>query len=228
MEVRKHIHTERELFLSLVTSTSFPSASIRVDSFEVFLGRGNNIFPIPDIFPKCDLEKYCYNKFNNISHVQMSNTQTYSFTIRNIIQCIWACISLLIRWCAIYPKVAILRRPGSELQSAKRLSARMRIYRVRQGIRFPCQTWLNNTQRRYHLSQQTMGVLIIILFYATLHVSAYKQAIFRCLLTNHKKPKRSATVISPWIHRVMILHSSCIYIEIQYKYTTCTRRDPTP
>jgi hypothetical protein len=34
-----------------------------------------------------------------------------------------------------------------------------------------------------------MGVLFIILFYATLHVSAYKQAIFRCLLTNQKKPK---------------------------------------
>jgi hypothetical protein len=26
----------------------------------------------------------------------------------------------------------------------------------------------------------------IILFYATLHVSAYKQAIFKCFLTNHK------------------------------------------
>jgi hypothetical protein len=32
-----------------------------------------------------------------------------------------------------------------------------------------------------------MGVLFIILFYATLHVSAYKQAIFKCFLTNHKK-----------------------------------------
>jgi hypothetical protein len=48
--------SEKELFSSLVTSTSFPSASIRVDSFEVFLRRGNNIFPIPDIFPNCDLE----------------------------------------------------------------------------------------------------------------------------------------------------------------------------
>jgi hypothetical protein len=49
----------------------------------------------------------------------------------------------------------------------------------------------NNTQRRYHLSQQTMGVLFIILFYATLHVSAYKQAIFRCLLCN---------IMTRWIH----------------------------
>jgi hypothetical protein len=28
-----------------------------------------------------------------------------------------------------------------------------------------------------------------LLFFATLHVSAYKQTIFRCLLTNHKNPK---------------------------------------
>jgi hypothetical protein len=48
-----------------------------------------------------------------------------------------------------------------------------------------CCAQYNNTQWRYHLSQQTMGVLFIILFYATLHVSAYNQAIFRCLLTNH-------------------------------------------
>jgi hypothetical protein len=47
----------------------------------------------------------------------------------------------------------------------------------------------NNTQWMYHLSQPTMGVLFIILFYSTLHVSAYEQAIFRCLLTNHKNPK---------------------------------------
>jgi hypothetical protein len=31
-----------------------------------------------------------------------------------------------------------------------------------------------------------MGVLFIILFNTALHVSAYKQAIFRCFLINHK------------------------------------------
>jgi hypothetical protein len=35
-----------------------------------------------------------------------------------------------------------------------------------------------------------MGVLFIILFYATLHVSAYKQAILRGLLTNHKNTQK--------------------------------------
>jgi hypothetical protein len=37
-----------------------------------------------------------------------------------------------------------------------------------------------------------------LLFYTALHVSAYKQAIFRCYLTNYKKVK--LLNFTPWIH----------------------------
>jgi hypothetical protein len=64
-----------------------------------------------------------------------------------------------------------------------------------------CCAQYNNTQRRYHLSQQTMDVLFIILpHYMFRPISRPSSSAFRQIA------KRSRYwVISPWIHRVMIL-----------------------
>lgn len=87
------------LRLSLVTSTSFPSASIRVDSFEAFLGRGNNTFPTPDIFSLCVLQTtattYLFQTSTTQPHHPLNVRREFHY----------------IGWCAIYRTVAILRRP---------------------------------------------------------------------------------------------------------------------
>jgi hypothetical protein len=59
---------------------------------------------------------------------------------------------------------------------------------------------------------QTMRVLFII--YAALHVSAYKQAIFKCYLTILQRS--SYWIFTPWIHWVTLLYycSRVFYIYI--------------
>jgi hypothetical protein len=57
-----------------------------------------------------------------------------------------------------------------------------------------------------------------LLFYTALHVSAYKQAIFRCYLTILQKGQVTEFLLRGSTES-QYYYSSCIYSQMQYEYT---------